>query len=59
LLTASQLKRSEEVIRRYFFFFGFFFSFFMPMPLATVLTSLRRVARPSGGASARVGLGQL
>ena len=35
------------------------FSFFMPMPLATVLTSLRRVARPSGGASARVGLGQL
>jgi hypothetical protein len=34
LLTASQLRRSDRIIRRYFFFFGFFFSFRMPVPLA-------------------------
>jgi hypothetical protein len=35
LLTASQLSRSERVIRRYFFFcFGFFFSLRMPVPFA-------------------------
>jgi hypothetical protein len=34
LLTASQLRSSDRVIRRYFFFFGFFFSFFMPVPFA-------------------------
>src|SRR5438093_7131733 len=38
LLTASQLRRSERLIRDYFFFFGFFFSLRMPVPLATVLT---------------------
>jgi len=36
LLTDSQLRRSDRIIRRYFFFcFGFFFSFRMPVPLAT------------------------